>query len=74
MSSPSSQTAVLQFEINLERLRSYPNGKWVGAFGTVKELIDMAQQDTITNGGTFVLVVTPETITVVQRPDAEPTL
>lgn len=77
MTDKKTRGAVLQFEIDRKR--------WYGTStsdvsrelsgesqeGRLKCLARTALNDTIRNGGTFVMVVTPDKITVVQRPDAE---
>lgn len=67
--------AVLQFEIDRKRVEKYPrdgstcDGSPVWKY---QRLFQAAMYDTLRNGGTFVLVVTEDKITAVQRPDAEP--
>lgn len=68
----SNSTAVMQFEIDRERLSRY--GDPVTAYSArqvLHRLIRAAMVDTYDNGGTFVLVVTADKITVVQRADGE---
>ena len=72
-------TAMLQFEIDRERLKGYPEPLLrskqsmdiVDADYVVHRLIHTALADTLRNGGTFVVVVGPTKLTVVQRQDAE---
>lgn len=64
--------AVLQFEIDRERCNGYSTQP--GAERPMHRIFNLAHcaaWDTISNGGTFVLVVTPDKITMVQRPTAE---
>lgn len=77
MTKRKDSCAVLQFEIDRAR--------WLGtdeadisskfSFETMKDRLHhiarTAISDTITNGGTFVFVVSPKKITMVQRTDAE---
>jgi len=66
--------AVLQFEINRKRVKDYPrddslttgSAKW-----KYEMLLKLALFDTLANGGTFVVVVSDDKITAVQRSDAE---
>lgn len=60
-------SAILQFEINRKRLDGYPSIGSNNSFSHIKFLVRAAIADTYTNGGTFVLVVSDETITIVQR-------
>jgi len=69
--------AVLQFEVNLERFRGVSPNDYETAFTSDKNPLDRiryiartAVNDTIRNGGTFVLVCDGDTITMVQRDDA----
>lgn len=67
-------TAILQFEIDRKRVDAYERDcslaegspKW-----KYRRLLQHALYDTLINGGTFVLVVSDDKITAVQRPDAE---
>lgn len=68
--------AVLQFEINIDRFLDPANfhvakyaseTPWDRLFAMAKT----AACDTIQNGGTFVLVRDGNTLTMVQRPEAE---
>lgn len=70
--------AVLQFEIDRERCVAtkgttfqLSNGFQEGPMDRVYAIAKTACCDTIFRGGTFVLVVTPDKITMIQRPDAE---
>jgi len=65
--------AVVQFEIDRKRwaLFSVPGETRDGA---LRRLAEASLNDTISNGGTFVLVATPTKLTLVQRPDAEEAL
>lgn len=63
--------AVLQIELDRERVGEYPD---FGGYGPESKsnwkahnLLSQALWDTINNGGTFVVQVTAETITAVQR-------
>lgn len=62
--------AVLQFEIDRRRWNrlSIPGETSEGA---LSRLASGAAIDTIKHGGTFVLVATPDKITMVQRPEAD---
>ena len=67
--------AVLQFEIDRTRWSNKESFN-ATAYGETpyQRLYAMAKTavcDTIHKGGTFVLVATPDKITMVQRPDAE---
>lgn len=70
-------SAVLQFEVDKKRLREFPNfadSQYSGystPFQHVFQLASNALQDTLDNGGTFVMVVSEEKITIVQRAEAE---
>jgi len=71
---------MLQFEFDRSALDRYPatnlfveatySANRASAARTAKQVILSAMWDTLDHCGTFVLVVSPETITVVQRPDA----
>ena len=68
-------TAVLQFEIDTKRFTetktfnatNFGETPWQRLYAIAKT----AACDTLENGGTFVLVVTAEKITMVQRSEAE---
>lgn len=67
----------LQFEVDRKVLDRYSDTQlFTKAYGaataaqSAKQVILSAMWDTVDHGGTFVLVVSPETVTVVQRPDA----
>lgn len=65
--------AILQFEIERGRVKEYVPG--LGGTGPallIPDLLTMALQDTIRNGGTFVVVVSETTITAIQHEDAKP--
>ena len=66
--------AVLQFEIDRKRVEAFPRDDSL-ATGAAKwkyeRLLQAAMYDTLANGGTFVLVVSPDKITAIQREDAE---
>lgn len=68
-------TAILQFEINKKRMRQFMDIEG-GSYGThtpaqhIFRLARTALLDTFDNGGTFVMVVSNEKITIVQRADA----
>lgn len=69
-------SAVLQFEANRKRLSSKESfvSDTAGLDSPDKRLLAIgftAVKDTLRNGGTFVLIVTDETVTMVQRADAE---
>jgi hypothetical protein len=68
-------TAVLQFEIDRKRLNGFVNFR-DGAHSftpidQIKHLARIALVDTFDNGGTFVMVVGQDKITIVQRMDTE---
>jgi hypothetical protein len=69
--------AVLQFEIDKKRLCGYekfPDTQYGGSrtpFQYIFKLARAALLDTFDHGGTFVMVVDKEKITIVQRSDAE---
>jgi hypothetical protein len=73
----SKRGAVLQFEIDRERWHATEDHFSVDQYsgespgGRLFGMVKTAAIDTIRNGGTFVLVVTDEKITMIQRPDAE---
>ena len=64
-------TALLQFEVDKSRMIKYANidGHRTPAQYVFK-LATTALLDTFDNGGTFVMVVSKEKITIVQRSDA----
>lgn len=81
--TPGAQSvrgSVLQFEVDTKRFAQTRRADFVqgGTYGNSEpwgRLIAMActaVRDTITNGGTFVLVMDGGKLTMVQRPDAEP--
>lgn len=63
-------TALLQFEIDRKRWhsKSFPGDTTTGS---LERIIAGTAKDTLLNGGTFVLVVTEDKITMVQRDDTE---
>ena len=70
--------AVMQFEIDRARWRATDgttfnnsNGFTETSMQRVYAIAKTAVCDVIYRGGTFVIVVSPEKITMVQRPDAE---
>ena len=69
-------TALLQFEIDKSRMITYariPDSQYDGhrtPAQYVFKLATTALLDTFDNGGTFVMVVSKEKITIVQRSDA----
>lgn len=69
--------AILQFEIDVKRgvrdIGRNFSDQFVGStpWGRVKGIANTAVADTLSNGGTFVLVVTDTKITMVQRAIAE---
>lgn len=70
----SVRGAVLQFEFDRNRVgnMSLTTGyDKVTVNSHAHDVIRGALHDTIHHGGTFVCVVAPDKITVVQRPDAE---
>jgi hypothetical protein len=76
MANKSDRGAVMQFEFDRERILAM---KRKAARGTAEitvnvsahDVIRGALQDVFDNGGTLVVVVNTNKITVVQRPDAE---
>lgn len=71
-----AKDAILQFEIDLRRWRaseldfaSYTSSE--KPTGRLRYMAMTAACDTLRNGGTFVLVVTADTVTMVQRADAD---
>jgi hypothetical protein len=74
MSATGKRGAVLQFEIDRKRwidTESFHGGYKETAAERLYAMAKTAVCDTIHLGGTFVLVATPNKITMVQRPDAE---
>lgn len=75
MSGAKDRGAVLQFEISREWWNALHHiqllGSNDGARHRLFALASTACSDVLRNGGTFVLVVGKEKITMVQRPDAE---
>lgn len=69
--------AVMQFEIDRKRVAKFPEdeeaiiGKYGKAGWRWRGLLHQAVNDVLANGGTLVIVATPDKVTVVQRPDAE---
>lgn len=67
--------AVLQFEIDRKRFLDKESFISSGHDDSPQKrlyaIAKTAVTDTIWKGGTFVLVVTPDKVTMVQRPDAE---
>jgi hypothetical protein len=69
-------TALLQFEIDKKRLLGFGDIEG-GMYGThtpfahIYRLARAALLDTFDNGGTFVMVVSREKITIVQRKEAD---
>lgn len=69
---PSDRGALLQFECDRTRVSKYSSKPGLESPNDrIYHLAHCAAWDTIQNGGTFVLVVTPEKITMVQRPEAD---
>lgn len=67
-------SAILQFEIDRKRVSGYPRDSSSAdgsAANKYERLFWAAMHDTLRHGGTFVLVVSPDKITAVQRPEAE---
>jgi len=76
MAKASDRAAVIQFEFDRKRIRAMSrttpaNYSPTGANYQSHEIIRDALQDVFDNGGTLVVVVSAEKITVVQRPEAE---
>jgi hypothetical protein len=75
MTQKSDRGAVLQFEFDRKRVAAMSKTAWhhenVGAKASSHDIIRAALQDVLDNGGTLVVVATPEKLTVIQRPDAE---
>lgn len=75
MSEKPQRGAVLQFEIDRTRwVESTPafNGEYGdNPMKRLRFMVKTAVCDTVNNGGTFVLVVTADKVTMIQRPDAE---
>lgn len=68
----SDNGAVLQFEFDRKRIGGYSTAPGIEKPNDrIYHIAHCAAWDTIANGGTFVLVVTADKITMVQRPDAE---
>jgi hypothetical protein len=68
--------AVFQFEIDRKRFLdrdSFQCERTVGEtpVGRIEAIAKTAVVDTLRHGGTFIIVVTDDKITMVQRPDAE---
>lgn len=74
---PADRGAVVQFEFDRARVKSMSRETTTGINTTKRpyflalEIIRGALQDTFENGGTLVVVVGEEKVTVVQRPDVE---
>lgn len=72
---PSDRGAVMQFEFDRKRIRSMTKTTRRYEDETVNihahDVIRGALEDVLANGGTLVLVVSEQKITIVQRPDAE---
>lgn len=78
MTKPKGERgAVLQLEIDRARWLGVASADIAGKYSDEKQIDRLhyiartAISDTIRNGGTFVLVASPDKITMVQRPDAE---
>jgi hypothetical protein len=77
MSKKSDRGALLQFEFDRARVKAMTRETQHGINTTKRpfflalEIVRGALQDVIENGGTLVVVASEETITVVQRPEAE---
>lgn len=73
MTKPKSDRgALLQFECDRNRMKGYSSKPGIESpSDRIYHIAHCAAWDTIQNGGTFVLVVTPDKITMVQRPEAE---
>lgn len=72
MTKAKDRGAVLQFECTRERLRGYSADPGLEKpTDRIYHMAHAAAWDTIKNGGTFVLVVSADKITMIQRPDAE---
>ena len=67
--------AVMQFEFDRKRIQAMTKTAWhhenVSAKASAYDVIRATLEDVLSNGGTFVVVVGPQKITVVQRPEAE---
>lgn len=64
--------AVLQFEMDRARLKDFSTVPGIEKpSDRIYHMAHAAAWDTIKNGGTFVLVVSPGKITMIQRPEAE---
>lgn len=76
MSAPDKHGAVLQFEIDRKRWAETDTVHRSGGYADTPDrrletIAKLAVGDTLRSGGTFVLVVTADKITMVQRPEAE---
>lgn len=77
MSAAAQHVAVLRFEIDRKRWLGTNEKDLAGRFSGETQndrlhyIARTAISDTIRNGGTFVLVATPDKITMVQRSDCE---
>lgn len=75
MAAQKDRGAVLQFEFDKKRLRAMKRETRRYETESVNihahDVIRGCMEDVFENGGTLVVVVSPEKITVVQRPDAE---
>lgn len=77
MNNAKDRGAVLQFEIDRRRwLNTSGHDFSANSVGEkpgerLRHMVRTAAADTLANGGTFVLVVTPDKVTMIQRPDAE---
>lgn len=73
----AARGAVIQFEIDRKRWNSTAGTTFQQstfgetAAGRLYAVARTAVTDTLSHGGTFVLVATPDKVTMVQRPDAE---
>lgn len=69
-------SALLQFEFDRDRTAIMPVTEVSHSTYTEKwfrdQIVRHAVADTLQNGGTFVLVVSEKTVTVVQRAEADP--
>jgi len=71
---PKATDAILQFEIDRERVAKYPRDSSLAEGNPIwkyEHLLKAALFDTLHNGGTFVLIVEKDTITAVQRTTVE---
>jgi len=78
VSEEKARGSVLQFEVDRKRWTEVNENDISRTPGTMETqtlrlrfIARTAVNDVIRNGGTFVLVVTEDKITMVQRPDAE---